>query len=1292
MRQVRHFYRSVKPDFEYCFNVETSAPLTAEELRILRWLLAQTFEIEHFGEKSFLKPVRNVVEVGPRLDFETAYSTNAVAICHACGLEKVARVERSRRYLLPAEVDREDFVAGNHDRMTEYPYREPLRSFATKAVPEKVHDVPVMAGGIDALREFNRQNGLGMDEWDVEFYLNLFTKILGRNPTNVELFMLGNNNSEHSRHWFFKGKLVIDGRQVPDSLLQVVKSTMSRNPTNSVIAFSDNSSAIRGYRIQTITPRQPGTCSAFVPNQFDYHLLFTAETHNYPSGVQPFQGATTGTGGRIRDGHATGRGSLVIAGTAGYCTAALSIPDHSIPGEPAGLAYPFELASPLEILIEASNGASDYGNKFGEPIIQGFVRTFEQILPDNERRGWVKPIMFTGGIGQIDARHTRKEKPKRGMLIVQVGGPAYRIGMGGGSASSMMQGENIAELDFNAVQRGDAEMENKLNRVIRACVEMGDENPVLVVHDQGAGGPGNVLTEITDPAGGNIGIRRIRLGDLSLSVVEIWCAEYQERCAFLVHPRRIDEFSAICRREKVNCEVLGEITEDGRIVVFDEQDNSRPVDLPLDRVLGELPQKSYIIERVPRKLRPLRLPQELSVEEATRLALRLPCVGSKGFLVRKVDRAVTGLIAQQQCCGPLQLPVSDVAVVAQSHFGLTGAAIAIGEQPIKMLIDEKAGSRMAVGEMLTNMVSARISSLSHIKCSVNWMWAAKLPGEGARIYDAATAMAELMTTLGIAADGGKDSISMAAKVGGETVKSPGEVVISGYATVPDISKKATPDIKRPGESKLVFIDLAEGRNRLGGSALAQAFGQIGDDSPDVDNPSLLISAFNAVQRMLDDNLVLACHDRSDGGLITTLAEMAMAGNCGISVQLTDKEAVIPQLFSEELGLVVECLAANEKLVRGILDQYRVPFVILGNTRREKQVIVRHGSRIALNIGTVELLSWWEATSDRLEEEQMNPVLAREQVQYHNRSGLTYRLTFEPGATSREILNRTDKPRVAIIREEGSNGDREMASAFFWAGFEPWDIAMTDLAEERITLDKFRGVVFVGGFAYADVLDSAKGWAGIIRFNPKLHEMFHHFFNRRDTFSLAICNGCQLMAFLGILPWQGIPENEQPRFIRNTSGRFESHWGMVRISESPSIMLKGMAGSILGIWTDHGEGCLHCPNPEILLSAQQRGITPVAYVDDEWTATEKYRFNPNGSPLGIMSFCSPDGRHLAMMPHPERSFLLWQWPWVPEEWKDRKWQSDIGAHHLWASPWLRLFQNAREWCDHPSSESSLRVLQ
>jgi phosphoribosylformylglycinamidine synthase len=1065
------------------------------------------------------------------------------------------------------------------------------------------------------------------------------------------------------------------------TLLQIIKSTIISNPSNSIVAFSDNSSVIAGYKIWTVIPENAGTCSPFVIRQYNYHILFTAETHNYPSGIEPFEGATTGTGGRIRDVHATGRGGLVIAGTAGYCTAALNIPDYNIPGEPTDLKYPFELASPLQILIQASNGASDYGNKFGEPIIQGFVRTFEQIIPNGERRSWVKPIMFTGGIGQIDACHTKKGQQKMGMSIVQVGGPAYRIGMGGGSASSMTQGENIAELDFNAVQRGNPEMENKLNRVIRACAEKGGNNPIIVVHDQGAGGPGNVLTEIMDPVGGNISIRSIALGDPSLSVVEIWCAEYQERCAFIVDKNRIEEFRAICLREKVNCEVLGEVTGDNHIVVSDDKDGSTPVDLPLDKILGEMPSKSYELIKITKNLQPLQIPKELSIEEATRIVFRLPSVGSKGFLVRKVDRSVTGLIAQQQCCGPLQLPVSDVAIVAQSHFGLTGGAIAIGEQPNKMLISERAGVRMAIGEMLTNMVSARISDLGHIKCSVNWMWAAKYEGEGARMYEAAVAIKDMMSELGIAVDGGKDSISMAARVDKENVKAPGEIVISGYATMPDVLKKVTPDIKRPGQSKLILLDLANGKNRLGGSALAQAIGQLGEESPDVENVLDLKNTFHAVQQLIDSNLIIACHDRSDGGLITTLAEMAMAGNCGISIKLVDKEEIIPQLFSEELGLVIEYLSTNESLVQDILKKYKVPMITLGHTKEEKRIIIRHCNKIEFNLNTHTLLSWWEATSDRLEEEQMNTFVAKEQASHHVSSGLKYHLTFQPEATSLERLSQNNKPKVAIIREEGSNGDREMTSAFYLAGFEPWDVTMTDILEGKISLDRFRGVVFVGGFAHADVLDPAKGWAGIIKFNSKLRKMFNDFFFKRpDTFSLGICNGCQLMAFLGIIPWRGIKEDNQPRFIQNTSERFESHWGMVKIAKSPSLMLKDMEDSILGIWTAHGGGRLYCNDSQILLDARRKGLTPITYVDDIGNPTEIYRFNPNGSPFGVTSFCSPDGRHLAMMPHPERSFLLWQWPWIPEEWKSPKWKVKIGDFILWLSPWQKMFQNAREWCD------------
>jgi len=873
---IQRFYRRIEKNFEYCYYVETSEPLSTSELKILRWLLAETFEPKNFGEKTFLNGrSKNVVEIGPRLNFETAFSTNAVAICNSCGLVKITRLERSRRYLIPEEVNHQQFINEHHDRMTECVYPKPLESFETGVKPENVYMIPLIKGdpedvnkikpsigqGIDALRNFNQKLGLGMDEWDIRFYYNLFVNVVGRNPTNVECFQLGQANSEHSRHWFFKGKLIIDGKEIPRTLMEVIKAPLNANPSNSLIAFKDNSSGITGFKISTIIPEYPGICSPFYERQLKYHLIFTAETHNFPCGVAPFPGAETGTGGRIRDVQATGRGGLVIAGTAGYCTGNLNIPGYIVPGENSKFNYPSNLASPLEIMIGESDGASDYGNKFGEPVIQGFTRSFGLRLPNGERREWVKPIMFTGGIGQIDNNHIKKEAPQKGMKIVQVGGPAYRIGIGGGAASSMVQGENREELDFNAVQRGNAQMEQKMNRVIRACIEMGASNPIMSIHDQGAGGPCNVLTELVEPAGGRIEIRNIQVGDRTMSVLEIWGAEYQERNAFLIKPERLKEFKAICNREKVNCEVLGEITGDGRILIHDSWDNSNPVNLNLNEILSNIPQKTFKLDSIPQKLEPLKLPSHLSVEKFLKLIFKLPSVGSKGFLVRKVDRSVTGLIARQQCCGPLQLPVSDVAVVAQSHFGLTGGAIAIGEQPIKVMINPAAGARMAVGEALTNIVWALITDLKHIKCSVNWMWAAKLPGGGAALYKAAIAISKIMKEIGIAADGGKDSLSMAAQVKDEIVKAPDQVVISAYSSMSD-------------------INLAEGKNRIGGSALAQILGQVGDDSPDVENPVLLANAFRAVQKMIEKDLILAGHDRSDGGLITTLAEMALSGAMG----------------------------------------------------------------------------------------------------------------------------------------------------------------------------------------------------------------------------------------------------------------------------------------------------------------------------------------------------------------------------------------------------------------------------
>ncbi len=1320
---------------EYCFYIEAKEPLSPGELDLLRWLLSETFEPENFSSNSFLAghkslvPAPGLIEVGPRMNFTTAWSTNAVSVCNACGLAKVTRIERSRRYKIvnSAEVQKRgsvepsvlpsfraselsSFIELLHDRMTECLYPEQLTTFDTGVRPEPVYEVRLIEEGKAALERINREMGLGLDDWDVGYYYDLFVKNIGRNPTNVECFDLSQSNSEHSRHWFFKGRLIIDGQEMPENLMSVIRRTLDAHPNNSVIAFKDNSSAISGYEIQSIMPERPGRPSRFSKTRVNYHIIFTAETHNFPSGVAPFPGAETGTGGRIRDVQATGRGSLVVAGTAAYCVGNLHIPGYQLPWEEKTFAYPPNLARPLTIEIEASNGASDYGNKFGEPVIQGFTRSFGLRLPDGERREWIKPIMFTGGVGQIDARHTEKEQPQKGMLVTKIGGPAYRIGMGGGAASSMIQGQNIAELDFNAVQRGDAEMEQKMNRVIRACVEMGDKNPIVSIHDQGAGGNCNVVKEIIYPAGARIEIRKIPLGDNTLSVLEIWGAEYQEQNALLIRPESADDFLAVCGREKVPCAFIGEITGDGCIVLHDETDGSTPVNLHLDKILGDMPRKTFRMDRAKRKHKPLELPEDLTVRDALDRVLRLLAVGSKRFLANKVDRSVTGLIARQQCAGPLQLTVSDVAVIAQSHFGLTGAAISIGEQPLKGLIDPASMARMSVAEAVTNIVWAKVSRLQDIKCSGNWMWAPKLPGEGADLYDAAIAMRDIMIDLGIAVDGGKDSLSMAARVtdasgNTETVKSPGTLVVSAYVTCPDITKVITPDLKRPGKSKLLFIDLSSGNNRLGGSALAQCYGQVGNESPDVDDSGLLKRAFNQIQHLISEDLVLSGHDRSDGGLITTLLEMAFAGNCGIEANVESpgarrrgsaeaaanvletsdlpyfRSSSLSVLFSEELGLVIEYLPENEGKITAALKEDNIPYQVIGNTLADKRINVSLLAADGLPHTVLDedmrvLRGIWEETSYQLELLQRDPeCAAQEKRNIYDRKGPSYRLSFVPEPTPEGLIEREQKPKVAIIREEGSNGDREMTSAFFAAGFEPWDVTMTDLLDEKTDLEDFRGVVFVGGFSYADVLDSAKGWAGVIRYNDRIWQKFQSFYHRPDTFSLGVCNGCQLMALLGWVPWQGIPDSIQPRFIHNRSGRFESRFVTVTFLESPSIMLKGMEGSTFGVWVAHGEGLAYFPDDSIRKSVLERGLAPLRYVDDNGDITEQYPFNPNGSPDGITALCSPDGRHLALMPHPERAFLKWQWGWMPEEWRT----GAAGRPALEASPWLRMFRNARQWC-------------
>jgi len=1297
----------------------------------VQWLLAETYEEEKLCPASIISEEHralgqssshahsDIVEVGPRLNFQTAWSTNAVSIFHSCGVANVIRIEKSRRYLLYSkkatisEQAKHTFVNMIHDRMTEQHYEHPLTTFDSGLVPAETHSIDLMSKGIEELKRANVDEGLGFDDWDIQYYYDLFVNKIQRNPTNVELFDMAQSNSEHSRHWFFKGKMIIDGQEMKQDLFSVVRDTLRANPSNSVVAFSDNSSTIKGFTIDTLNPKNPGVPSEMKIIPRDMDILCTAETHNFPSGVAPFPGAETGAGGRMRDSAATGTGSLLVAGFAGYSVGNLNLEGHELPWEQnTGFMYPDNLATPRRIAIEASNGASDYGNKFGEPLISGFCRSYGVRDASGVRREYVKPIMFSGGVGQMLSMHARKQKPQIGMYVVKVGGPAYRIGMGGGAASSMVQGANKAELDLNAVQRGDAEMEQKTYRVLRACVEMGEKNPILSLHDQGAGGNCNVVKELIDPLGARIDLREINLGDTSLSAVEIWGAEYQENFGLLIGKENIDLFRKLCEREKTKMSVLGSIDGSGKIVLYDRKTDQVVEDLELDAVLGELPQKSFYDSRVTAEARKKALIDinwdDVKLPDALDRVLKLMSVCSKRFLTTKVDRSVTGLVAQQQTVGPLQLPLADVGVIAQTMFGLTGAAIAIGECPALTVLSPHSMARKTVGEMMTNLCAARITAINDIKCEGNWMWAAKLPGEGADIYDAATSMRDIMIALGIAIDGGKDSVSMAARCPtpngqSEMVKAPGTLVVSGYATMKDVRKTLTPDLKKPGNSTILHVALGAGSDnhdgkykakmRLGGSALAQVYKATGIVSPDVDDPKTLRVGLDTILNLHDEaygstTKPLAYHDISDGGLIVALLEMGFAGNCGMDVTLPKSEVsnmkdAISMLFSEEVGILLEVDNQGVEEVMKKFAAAKVHCSKIASSRMDHvcSVKMENGTEV-LSSDIRKLRDTWESTAFVLERLQAAPeCVDSEQKSQYSRKPPPYKCDFSVKPTPSSIMSSTRKHKVAIIREEGSNGDREMAAAFYLAGLEPWDVHVNDIANGNITLDQFRGAVFVGGFSYADVLDSAKGWAGTIRFRENVRTQFEKFFARSDTFSLGVCNGCQLMALLGIVPFgmSKLSNASQPRFIHNDSSRYESRFSTVKIETSPSIMLKNMTGAQLGIWVAHGEGKAYFPDESILRQVQENRLFALTYINDDGQTTEQYPFNPNGATKGIAGLCSPDGRHLAMMPHPERAVLSWQWPYMSPEMEAKAMASDSQL-----SPWIQMFQNAREWCDQSSS--------
>ncbi len=1274
-----------------------------------------------------------------------------------------------------------------------------------------------------------------------------------RIPSDVELYDLSQSNSEHSRHWLFRGELVLDGNPLPYSLMDLIKMPIEKlqkdklkrgQRDNSLIAMKDNSSAIRGYRINYFQPimREYQIIRKLV------HPIFTAETHNFPTGIAPFPGAATGTGGRIRDIQAMGRGGLMIAGTAGYCVGNLRLPDDDLSKiwENYNNDYPLHL--PSRILIEASNGASDYGNKIGEPLIQGFCRSFgmhcNTYSDIKKRLEWVKPMMFTGGIGQVMDEHVNKLDAQEGWLIVRLGGPAYRIGIGGGALSSRSQGElntdgspfnenkpqcrettlprrsnispfaqgepmvlgeekknkdfngdsnsinnrlynelkgelenrskscvsgndikegtsnsnntnevlddtwsrvlqleksdklrrsnskskfnfnsnscnsnssteqdtymqKVSNADFNAVQRDDPEMENRLNRVIRTCIEMGVNNPILSIHDQGAGGMANVTKEIVSPKGGLVSLGNVHCGDSTLSAREKWIGEYQEQNTILIHPKDSMLLKDICKRENCPYQFVGFVSQTGRIQVYDPKGNSRkivemnPVDMDLNEVLENIPNKRFNLNTSKRnQIQPKSLPVlRLSIDQYLERVFRLVSVGSKRFLINKVDRSVGGLVAQQQCVGPLHTPIADVAVVAQSMFGKTGIATSVSEQSIKGLLDPVKMARITVGEMLTNLIWSPITKLSDVKCSGNWMWEKKFDDEIYALYQAVQSLSNIMQQLGIAIDGGKDSLSMSARVNGEDVLCPRSLVLSSYVTCPDITKIVTPDFKMAG-NYIIFVDLGIGKTRMGGSSLAQTLGDsiLGNKVPDLDNVETFVAIFRIIQCMIMDGLIESGHDRSDGGLITTICEMAIAGNIGFELDLSKimelqmnrrkldgaekledpnhifHDQLVRLLFNEELGLVIEIGPHNLDVVLSELRNILPDVYVIGKTVRNPVCRIKNCSESILDEKLNRIREMWESTSYRLEKMQCNVNCVDQEMDFLTSVDINERLpkTILPEdvrAMMDQICDNEIKHKVAILREEGSNGDREMAMAFKIAGFQAIDVTVQDLLNGLVDLSEFRGIAFVGGFSFADVLGAGRAWYWSLMSSSNVVKQLEEFKSRPDTFSLGICNGCQLMAELEWIPG---------KFVKNKSIRFESRFSTVKVLKSNSIMLKDMEGMQMGIWIAHGEG-RYDPSDlsnrkykKLNKSKIDKGGTCLAYVDGNGRPTETYPLNPNGSPDGITGLCSEDGRHLAMMPHPERCIFKWQVPHINDELEDR-----LGnVEHY---PWIEMFKNAKRWC-------------
>lgn len=1203
--------------------------------------------------------------VVPRKGTISPWSSTASDIFANCGLASVRRIERAIRMVVRDDGQELSLARlrpalnSIHDRMTEGVYTDLSDLFAQGApAPGRVFDV--LGAGRKALAEANDSMGLALSDDEIDYLCENYTREK-HNPTDTELVMFGQVNSEHCRHKIFNAEWVIDGKPQEGSLFKMIKHTHASHPEGTLVAYADNSSVVEGSMVEALRLDPQTCCYGFEEDQID--LVIKVETHNHPTAISPFPGASTGVGGEIRDESATGSGSKSQAGLSGFIVSNLHIPGYALPWEREIAEFPRRLATPLAIMTDGPLGGASFGNEFGRPQLCGFFRTYEEWVGDCYR-GYHKPIMLAGGMGAIRRCLIKKQPIPPGALIVQLGGPAMLIGLGGGAASSMATVSNDEALDFASVQRGNAEMQRRCQEVIDACVAMGEENPILSIHDVGAGGLSNACPELVEKTGATFQLRDIHIADPAMSPMEIWCCEAQERYVLAIRPEDRPRFEALCVRERCCVAFIGVARDDRRLILEDTHFGDRPIDMDVSVLLDKPPRMVRDVARLAPSVAPLAL-TGIAAAEAFERVLRLPAVADKTFIVAFADRSASGLVCRDQMVGRYQLPAADCAVTATGYTAYTGACMATGERTPVALIDAPASGRLAVSEAITNCAGAAIGPIGRIKLSANWMCACGEPGEDAALFDTVHAVGlSFCPALGVSIPVGKDSLTMRTAWKDSAGAShrqlaPLSLIVSAFAPVTDVRKTVTPDLK-PGGSRLLLLDLGQGRNRLGGSALAQVYNQVGNRAPDCDDPARLRSFFDAMQELVAAGLLLAYHDRSDGGLAVTLAEMAVTGGCGLRAELSGDDP-LAALFSEELGAVVQVADAALPAVHEVLQRYGLDGMAhdIGApvSDRSFTLIVNGVEAITTDITRVRRV--WSALTHRMQMLRDNPVCADQQ--YDNAldgddPGMSFHLTYDPDVISQPVTLK-QRPRVAILREQGVNGQAEMGAAFTLAGFDAIDVHMTDLLSGRVDLQQVGGLVVCGGFSYGDVLGAGSGWAQSLLFNAQLMERFAAFFARPDTFTLGVSNGCQLFSQLkAIIPGAA----HWPRFQTNVSQRFEARYATVEVVESPSVLLKGMVGSRLPIVVSHGEGLATFESPTDAAAA----LTALRYVDGRGQPTERYPWNPSGSAGGITGFVSDDGRATIMMPHPERGFRSVQLSYKPE-----------GLFTGEAGPWLRLFHNA-----------------